>query len=106
MDYLADEINKKIGLYIRKIRKENSLSGCQLAMMLNVSQQQVSRYETGQTKLTFEIVDNILTILNKSWRDLFNTVMDEHDNKRINEAINKDRTYYQIVSNTSNKLWN
>lgn len=106
MDYLADEINRKIGLYIRKIRKEKNLSGYQLATMLKVSQQQVSRYETGQTKLTFEIVDSILVVLNKSWRDLFNTVMDEHDNNRVNDAINKDRTYYQIVGNTSNKLWN
>ncbi|ELX8380776.1 helix-turn-helix domain-containing protein [Providencia vermicola] len=106
MDYLADEINKKIGAYIRRIRKEKNYSGYQLATMLNVSQQQVSRYETGQTKLTFEMVDGILLALNKTWKDLFNAVMDEHDNERIKDAIKKDRVYYHILNNVSNKIWN
>ncbi|EKT60338.1 helix-turn-helix transcriptional regulator [Providencia sneebia] len=106
MDYLADEMNRNIGLYIRKIRREKNLSGNQLARLLNISQQQVSRYETGKTKLTFEVVDSILVILNKSWRDLFNTVIHEHDHRRINDAIHKDRTYYKITNTTNNNLLN
>ncbi|MBO1928695.1 helix-turn-helix domain-containing protein [Providencia rettgeri] len=46
MTYFSNEINKEIGQYLRGIRKERNLTGEELAKRLNISQQQISRYET------------------------------------------------------------
>ncbi|MEQ5697644.1 helix-turn-helix domain-containing protein, partial [Escherichia coli] len=43
-----NDINEKLGLFLRNERILNSLSGAELAEILNISQQQVSRYERGQ----------------------------------------------------------
>lgn len=93
MNYFSDDINKKIGLYLRGVRKEQNLTGGELAKILNISQQQISRYETGQTKLTFEMMDRILMTFNKSWRDLFNHVIYIYDNERLQSIMKSENTY-------------
>ncbi|MGJ3354956.1 helix-turn-helix domain-containing protein [Providencia sp. Je.9.19] len=105
MVHFSNGINKEVGLYLRGIRKEQNLTGGQLAKMLNVSQQQISRYETGKTKLTFEMMDTILTVFNKSWRDFFNTVIDKHDNERLKHIIKNESTYLSVLGQDSKKLW-
>ncbi|BBV06039.1 helix-turn-helix domain-containing protein [Providencia hangzhouensis] len=49
-----ENVNIKLGYLIKKLRKKKGISGAELAKKLNVSQQQVSRYERGATKLSFE----------------------------------------------------
>ncbi|MBQ0268124.1 helix-turn-helix domain-containing protein [Providencia huaxiensis] len=49
-----ENVNIKLGCLIKKLRKKKGISGAELAEKLNVSQQQVSRYERGTTKLSFE----------------------------------------------------
>lgn len=101
MDYFTDGINKEVGLYLKGIRKELNLSGSDLAKILDVSQQQISRYETGKTKLTFEMMDKVLTAFNKSWRDFFNRVIDKHDNERLKYIMQNDPSYYLVLSKDS-----
>ncbi|MEX5869443.1 helix-turn-helix domain-containing protein [Providencia hangzhouensis] len=43
----ANIISSHVGNYLRKSRKEKNMTGKQLAELINISQQQVSRYETG-----------------------------------------------------------
>ena len=97
MDYFTNGINKEVGQYLRVIRKEQNLTGSELAKMLDVSQQQISRYETGKTKLTFEMMDEILTMFNKSWRDFFNSVIDKHDNEKLKSIMKNDSNYYSML---------
>ncbi|MEX9884332.1 MULTISPECIES: helix-turn-helix domain-containing protein [Enterobacterales] len=51
-----NDINEKLGLFLRKERILNSLSGAELAEILNISQQQVSRYERGQHNFTVKFL--------------------------------------------------
>lgn len=105
MTYFSNEINKEIGQYLRGIRKERNLTGEELAKRLNISQQQISRYETGKTKLTFEMMDTILLIFNKSWRDLFNHVIDRYDNERLQCIIKNENNYFAILDKGTKKMW-
>lgn len=105
MTYFSNGINIEIGQYLRGIRKEQNLTGRELAKKLNVSQQQISRYETGRTKLTFEMMDTILTLFNKTWRDFFNHVIDKHDNERLQTIIRNESNYYSILEKDTKKMW-
>lgn len=40
-----------------------------MARLLNVSQQKISRYESGKTQLTLNLVSSYLKIFNISWED-------------------------------------
>ncbi|HHR6031207.1 TPA: helix-turn-helix domain-containing protein [Providencia alcalifaciens] len=51
------------GLIIRKIRKENGISAHELAKKINISQQQMSRYELGITKFSLDMLFNISVAL-------------------------------------------
>ncbi|MEX9843876.1 helix-turn-helix domain-containing protein [Providencia rettgeri] len=51
------------GLVIRKLRRERGISGMELAKQLNISQQQMSRYERGVNKFSIDMLFNILIIL-------------------------------------------
>lgn len=48
---------------IRNIRKNKGYTGKELAGQLNISQQQISRYERGVNQLTLDMLFNILIIL-------------------------------------------
>ncbi|WP_272539670.1 helix-turn-helix domain-containing protein [Providencia sp. PROV197] len=56
---------------MQKSRKENDLTGKELARLINVSQQQISRYELGVTPLTLAQLNKLLRTLNKSWAEFF-----------------------------------
>lgn len=45
------DINKKLGSFLKNERISNSLSGAELAKKLNISQQQISRYENGKNNI-------------------------------------------------------
>ncbi|ENZ0348290.1 helix-turn-helix domain-containing protein [Morganella morganii] len=94
----SEELNEKIGNYIKKIRKEKGLSGSELAKKLNFSQQQLSRYENGKTKLTIETINEILLALNKQWFNLFNEVIYEFDYEQMIHIINKEKNYQLLLS--------
>ncbi|WP_273826806.1 MULTISPECIES: helix-turn-helix domain-containing protein [Providencia] len=70
--------NKKIGCFIRNKRKRMDITGKDLGVMLNVSQQQVSRYENGITNITVTMLNDILEILDVSWEEFlsFNELND------------------------------
>lgn len=77
---MSDFFNKKTGLFIKYKRKELGLTGQDLAIILNVSQQQISRYENGTTNITVTLLNNILMILDSSWSEFltFNELTDRY----------------------------
>ncbi len=77
---MSDFFNKKIGLFIKYKRKELGLTGQDLAIILNVSQQQISRYENGTTNITVTLLNKILMILDSSWSEFltFNELTDRY----------------------------
>lgn len=67
-----------IGLFLKKSRINKSLTGFELGQLLNVSQQQISRYERGETSISIELLDIMLKTLDKNWADFFFAVIANH----------------------------
>lgn len=58
-----NNISKLIGARIKNIRKEKCISGAQLGKMLQLSQQQISRYERGINQISVDCLYQISVIL-------------------------------------------
>ncbi|EJD6584824.1 helix-turn-helix transcriptional regulator [Providencia rettgeri] len=65
------------GKAIRKIRKDKGYTGKELASQLNLSQQQISRYERGENQLTIDVLFNVFIILDVSLPSFINYLFDE-----------------------------
>lgn len=60
-------VNQIVGKEIRKRRKKLGFSGVELADLIGVSQQQISRYERGECNIT---LDNLLNLAKALETDL------------------------------------
>lgn len=65
---------KAVGNEISRLRKLRVMSGKELAVQLNVSQQQISRYECGICNITVDTLILILNVLDFSIDDFFKNV--------------------------------
>lgn len=63
-----------VGKEIFRLRKKRGLTGKQLAEKLNVSQQQISRYERGICCISIDTLFCILHELNSSFSSFFSSV--------------------------------
>lgn len=64
-------ISRHVGLFLRHIRKEKKMTGKDLAKSINISQQQISRYETGASSISLEQLNEMLIALDIRWIDIF-----------------------------------
>ncbi len=64
-------ISRHVGHFLRRIRKEKNMTGKELAKLINISQQQISRYETGTSAISLEQLNEILIVLDKRWIEVF-----------------------------------
>lgn len=64
MNQNGKTFSSMVGRKIRKLRLERGYTGGELAKLLLVSQQQVSRYENGLTVITVDLLCKISEILN------------------------------------------
>ncbi|MBP6123801.1 MULTISPECIES: helix-turn-helix domain-containing protein [Providencia] len=80
----SERIHYSIGQRILKKRKELGYTGSQLAKLLDVSQQQVSRYERGKNKINllslFKIAVALKTPMNWFLEDITEQYSNEVDN--------------------------
>ena len=68
------KFNDKVGVFLKKCRNERSLSGAEVAKKILVSQQQLSRYERGDSAIGLFQLDKILQVYGVSWdRFVFET---------------------------------
>lgn len=68
-------------LVFERISKKKSLSATQLGHLVNLSQQQVSRYELGITTISIEMLNVFLIALDKNWLDFFFSVMADYSDE-------------------------
>ncbi|MBQ0536703.1 helix-turn-helix domain-containing protein [Providencia huaxiensis] len=61
--------------YLKSARIEKSLTGTELGKLLNLSQQQISRYENGQSAISIDSLHIYLRALGKDWLDYFRSVI-------------------------------
>ncbi|EKT56095.1 helix-turn-helix domain-containing protein [Providencia burhodogranariea] len=66
--------------YLRLSRVEKSLTGTDLGKLLNLSQQQISRYENGQSAISINSLEAYLKVLGKNWMDYFDSVILGNEN--------------------------
>lgn len=69
------DFNRRVGMFVRKHRISDGLSGCDLGKMIKISQQQVSRYERGCNSLSLYQLDQIIKSLNITWKDFVKEVI-------------------------------
>ncbi|HGN0868263.1 helix-turn-helix protein [Providencia alcalifaciens] len=66
-----------MGDEIKKVRKKKKLTGTQLASLIDVSQQQISRYERGCDNMKVNTLLNILSTLDISPNDYMKNVFED-----------------------------
>jgi len=65
------EIAKKIGKNIKILRKQKRITQTEIAKMLNMTQQQYSRFETGIFEFNYTQILGICRILEITPNDIF-----------------------------------
>lgn len=75
------------GSVIKKKRKEIGMTGSDLAKKLNISQQQISRYERGNCRLTMDMMFDVAMALGISFEKLIKCVIAELETSDSDDAV-------------------
>lgn len=75
MSFTDEMLNDIASSFLKRIRKQNGITEEELAILLKVSQQQVSRYENGKTKLTIGRINQYLDVFGLNWRCFANEII-------------------------------
>ena len=86
-DVSDNMLSQYCGVVLRRIRKDNNLTGADLAKILNISQQQVSRYERGVTKFTVDMLLSMSIALNVSFESVIKNIIAEIKVSKMDDAI-------------------
>ena len=70
MKKIKNSVSASVGRKIKDIRKSAGISGDDLAKKLGLTQQQISRYESGQSLMTIDTVVMIAHVLHVSVNEL------------------------------------
>ena len=70
MKNTKNSVSASVGRKIKDIRKSAGISGDDLAKKLGLTQQQISRYESGQSLMTIDTVVMIAHVLHVSVNEL------------------------------------
>lgn len=65
-----DLLSNNIGQMLKSYRRRTGLTGSELAKRINVSQQQISRYENGVNNITFDKLIILFNALNMNRYDI------------------------------------
>ncbi|EJF7713334.1 helix-turn-helix transcriptional regulator [Providencia rettgeri] len=87
------QLNYRIGNYIRSIRSKKGLTEKELANLIHVSQQQISRYEKGTATVSIDRMLHILCMLNLSMHDFVEKIIipeQERLYKKIFDELKKE----------------
>lgn len=98
-----DYFSMIVGKEIARHRKEAGFSGGQLANMINISQQQVSRYERGICQITISLLCVILKVLNIPINDFFSGVA-ERIKRNQPEIYQKFETIFRIDNSIDSSI--
>ena len=87
-----NDLDIKVGSFFKRARKEKKLSGRELAKIISVSQQQISRYENGKNSMSLSLINKLLIIFDKTWDDLNREVISNY-NEKVPNSPPKKRDY-------------
>lgn len=104
MNIRNNMLSRSVGIFLRQARRDKNLTGKELAKLIHVSQQQVSRYEIGNTSLTLDQLEKYLIALDKKWSDLLKYIERESRKKNINNRVDIYDEYKDEYKNDSGSL--
>lgn len=81
-----NRISTYCGTVIKQTRKECGMTGAELAKKLNVSQQQMSRYERGINKISVDMLFNLSIALNVPFEKIIKYVLLEMEKSNSDDA--------------------
>lgn len=84
---------KKIGLFLKELRKEKNLTQEQLAEKFNISSRSVSRWETGTNLPDLSILVEIADFYDIDIREIIDGERRNNMNKETKETLNKVAEY-------------
>lgn len=70
-------ITKIVGASMKRARREKGLSGYEIAVKLNISQQQISIYERGINHISVDTLFNFILALDISYEILIQYILEE-----------------------------
>ena len=76
------EVDKQVGRNVRRYRKELHMTLNELADQLGISQQQIQKYETGDSRISASMILAISEVLNVGIEDLFIGIRDKKTSKQ------------------------
>lgn len=82
-----EQLNRKVGMFLRLRRESLGLTGEQLGKMMYLSQQQISRYERGVNALTLHQLNIMLELVGSSWDEFFHEVITEQPCSKIESLL-------------------
>ncbi len=94
-----ETLRQDIGKFLRDARIVKSLTGAEFGALLGISQQQVSRYETGVCGVNIDMLNDMLNILDKTWNDFLNVVINRNKNENNAEClkVNKGNSVHSCL---------
>ena len=90
---MENEINKQIGISLRKLRKDKLITKPEILKILNVSSQQLNKYENGTNRISASKLALLLNILNINFNTFYNSVNNNDEIKLLanyNKILNPD----------------
>ncbi|MBI6203624.1 helix-turn-helix domain-containing protein [Providencia rettgeri] len=85
-DNQDNQVSTYCGTVIKKIRRECGMTGAELAKKLNVSQQQMSRYERGINKISVDMLFNLSIALNVPFEKVIKHVLLEMEKSNSDDV--------------------
>lgn len=103
---MEDEINKQIGISLRKLRKDKLITKAEILRILNVSSQQLNKYENGINRISASKLIVLLNILKINFNVFCNSTNNNDEIKLLvnyNKILNQDvkRGILELVSSVA-----
>ncbi|MEY0878589.1 helix-turn-helix domain-containing protein [Providencia manganoxydans] len=86
-DNRDNQVSTYCGAVIKQIRRECGMTGAELAKKLNVSQQQMSRYERGINKISVDMLFYLSIVLNVPLVKVIKQVLLEIEKSNSDDAL-------------------
>lgn len=99
-----DELNKKVGINLKKARKEVGLTQVDLAKRMNMSPMMISRYEVGLNSIPYKRIEKIAEILGKPVTYFFDEKFQSKEYKLTESIITqspKDMLAFSLGKNAN-----
>ncbi|QQO63242.1 helix-turn-helix transcriptional regulator [Providencia manganoxydans] len=76
-----------------------------LAKKLGLSQQQLSRYETGKVNFNITLINQLMIELEGNWADFINKTVNVNNQLKLEQSIENEDIYLKILSKNSKNAW-